>query len=273
MFPEGMTDEKKFGIWITSGIHIVLFIIAFFIYVGSQTQPRAAFMSVTLGNFSPGKQAQYAPKKAKKVITRPHPSKVKTKKPKQQEHKKPKVQQKKKQKVSKTVNLPKQKKKVKAKPVKTPNTKKINPKKTQNKPQKKQVEVAPETNKGETQTKGAKKSGDKNGTKGDVKADQGNGNSEKKSAPYSLKWEGNINRTPVVQPLPKYTVDVQAVITMRFEVKPDGSVGRIIPVKKMNPELEQEVMKTLRNWRFSPLPSGVPQQPQWGTITFRFVLE
>lgn len=252
---------------------MLLLLVALFVYVGSQPPPRASFISVTLGNYSKGKQAQYAPKKVKKVATRPHPSKVKPKNPKPQEHKKPKTQQKEQKKVSKAVNLPKQKQKVKAKPVKTPDTKKTNPKKSQDKQQKKQVEVAPETNKGETQSKGAKKSGDKKGTKGDVKADQGQGNSEKKSAPYSLKWEGDINRTPMVQPMPKYTVDVEAVITMRFEVKPDGSVGRIIPLKKMNPELEKEVIKTLRNWRFSPLPSGVPQQPQWGTITFRFVLD
>jgi TonB family protein len=77
----------------------------------------------------------------------------------------------------------------------------------------------------------------------------------------------------MVQPLPENTTDHEATITIRFEVKPDGSIGRIIPLKKMNPELEREVMHTLRSWRFSRLPSGIPQQSQWGTITFRFVLD
>lgn len=65
----------------------------------------------------------------------------------------------------------------------------------------------------------------------------------------------------------------EATITIRFKVKPDGSIGRVVPLKKMNPKLEREVTRTLRSWRFSQLPSGLPQQSQWGTITFRFVLE
>lgn len=94
-----------------------------------------------------------------------------------------------------------------------------------------------------------------------------------KSAPYELKWEGDIERNPMVQPLPDNIADAEATITIRFEVKPDGTVGRIVPLKEMNPELEREVMRTLRSWRFSRLPSGVPQQSQWATITFRFVVE
>lgn len=94
-----------------------------------------------------------------------------------------------------------------------------------------------------------------------------------KGAPYELNWEGDVDRDPMVQPLPENTTDEEATITIRFEVKPDGSVGRIIPLKKMNPKLEREVMSTLRSWHFSRLPSSVPQQSQWGVITFRFVRE
>jgi TonB family protein len=66
---------------------------------------------------------------------------------------------------------------------------------------------------------------------------------------------------------------VEAEITIRFQVKPAGTVGKMIPLKRMNPELEREILKTLRTWRFSRLPQTVPQTVQWGTITFRFVLE
>lgn len=90
---------------------------------------------------------------------------------------------------------------------------------------------------------------------------------------FELNWEGDIARSPMVQPLPDNTTASEATITIRFEVKPDGTMGRIISLKKINPELEREVMRTLRSWRFSRLPSGVPQQSQWGTITFRFVRE
>ena len=91
-----------------------------------------------------------------------------------------------------------------------------------------------------------------------------------RTAPYSLQWEGTLNRNPMVQPLPGNRNNEVADITIRFEVHPDGSLGRVIPLGMMNPEMEREVMRTMRSWRFSRLPSGVPQESQWGTITFHF---
>lgn len=93
------------------------------------------------------------------------------------------------------------------------------------------------------------------------------------SSPYELKWEGNIARDPLVQPLPENASNSEGVISVRFQVKPDGTVGLIIPLKKMNPELEKEIQRTLKDWEFSKLPSGVPQQDQWGTITFRVLFD
>ena len=90
---------------------------------------------------------------------------------------------------------------------------------------------------------------------------------------FELKWEGELGRDPRVIPLPVNRTNTDATITIRFEVNPDGSIGRTLPIQRMNPELEREVMRTLRNWRFNPLPSHVPQEAQWGTITFRFVGE
>ena len=93
------------------------------------------------------------------------------------------------------------------------------------------------------------------------------------SGPYELQWEGDIERATMAQPLPTNVANAEAVITVRFEVRPNGTVGRIIPLRKMNAELETEVLRTLRSWRFDRLPTDVPQQPQWGTITFRFTNE
>ena len=90
------------------------------------------------------------------------------------------------------------------------------------------------------------------------------------SGPYELQWEGDIERATMAQPLPTNVANAEAVVTVRFEVHPNGTVGRIIPLRKMNAELETEVLRTLRSWRFARLPTDVPQQPQWGTITFRF---
>ena len=90
---------------------------------------------------------------------------------------------------------------------------------------------------------------------------------------YELQWEGDIERLPLVQPLPIKLTNSNAVVTVRFEVRPNGTVGRIIPLRKMNAELETEVLRTLRSWRFSRLPTGIPEQTQWGTITFRFITD
>jgi TonB family protein len=105
----------------------------------------------------------------------------------------------------------------------------------------------------------------------ELDADQGTGYNPDLSAPYALEWEGDLDRIPMIQPLPSNHTNEEGVITIRFEVNPDGTLGRVIPLRKMNPELEREVMRTLRSWRFSRLPSDVPQDAQWGTITFRFV--
>lgn len=104
-------------------------------------------------------------------------------------------------------------------------------------------------------------------------AEEGDATDDELQSPYELKWEGELGRDPRVQPLPVNRTNTDATITIRFEVNPDGSIGRTLPIQRMNPELEREVMRTLRNWRFNPLPSRVPQEAQWGTITFRFVVE
>jgi TonB family protein len=123
-----------------------------------------------------------------------------------------------------------------------------------------------------TDRAGAEAGGSVRGTRGSATADQGSGNDPVRSAPYLLAWEGDIQRSPLVQPMPEYKVEVEATITMRFEVRPDGTVGQIQPLQRMSPELEREVMSTLRTWRFSRLASSVPQESQWGRITFRFRL-
>jgi TonB family protein len=103
-------------------------------------------------------------------------------------------------------------------------------------------------------------------------SDAGTSNDPVRSAPYQLAWEGDIQRAPLQQPMPRYVVEVEAVITVRFEVRANGTVGHVQPLQRMNPELEREVLNTLRSWRFSPLPASVPQESQYGRITFRFVL-
>jgi len=273
MTSKGISREDKFGMMVTAALHVVLIVFALLYTINTSSKMRPAFIEVTLGQFQSGTPAEYAKQKKPKVATRPNPSDVEPEKPKEKTPEKVQKEQNTTKDPTKDVNLAEQKEEVESEPVKTPETDKVDPEKEKAKQEKEDVTVAPKTEKDEVKQEGAKTSGDKKGNKGELNADQGTGNEENKSAPYNLKWEGDLERDPILRPLPTNTADQEAVITVRFEVKPDGTVGRIVPLKKMNPELERQVMSTLRSWRFSRLPSGVPQESQWGVITFRFVLD
>jgi Gram-negative bacterial TonB protein C-terminal len=71
-------------------------------------------------------------------------------------------------------------------------------------------------------------------------------------------------------PPPNVTVEGESEIELRFWILPNGAVGRVVPVKKLDPRLEALAINYLRNWRFSPLPSEAPQDEQWGIIPFKF---
>ncbi|MDZ7721028.1 MAG: TonB family protein [Balneolaceae bacterium] len=266
-------EEDRFGIAITGAIHIVLLIIAL-LYTIEPNMNRAAFMEVTLGEFRSGTLAQQSEVQNEQVATRPNPSEVEPEEVDPEITQPVETPQNPVEETTKPVDLPDQEEDVPDdETVQTPETDVINPENEEETEEVIEEVVPPQTQEDEEITEGVENSGDERGTSGDPNVDQGPGNTPDKSAPYDLQWEGELNRTPMVQPLPDNQTNEEAVITIRFEVHPDGSLGRVIPLKKMNPELEREVMRTLRSWRFSRLPSGAPQEPQWGTITFRFVLE
>ncbi len=266
-------EEDRFGVGITASIHIVILIIAI-LYTIEPDMNRAAFMEVTLGEFRSGTLAQQSEVQNEQVATRPNPSEVEPEEVDPEITQPAETPQNPVEETTKPVDLPDQEEEVpEDETVQTPETDVINPENQEETEEVVEEVVPPQTQEDEQIEEGVEDSGDEEGTSGDPNVDQGPGNTPDKSAPYDLQWEGELNRDPMVQPLPDNQTNEEAVITIRFEVHPDGSLGRVIPLKKMNPELEREVMRTLRSWRFSRLPSGVPQEPQWGTITFRFVLE
>lgn len=266
-------EEDRFGLAITAAIHIVILIIAL-LYTIESNMNRAAFMEVTLGEFRSGMLAQQSEIQNEQVATRPNPSEVEPEEVDPEITEPVETPQNPVEETSKPVDLPDQEEEIpEEETVQTPETDVINPETEEETEEIEEEVVPPQTQEDEVVEEGVEDSGDEDGAAGDPNVDQGPGNTPDKSAPYDLQWEGELNRTPMVQPLPDNQTNEEAVITIRFEVHPDGSLGRVIPLKKMNPELEREVMRTLRSWRFSRLPSGAPQEPQWGTITFRFVLE
>lgn len=273
-FKTKFDKEDRFGLGITGGIHFLLLIIALLYNISFDIDNRPAYIEVTLGEFRSGTIAEQAEVQREQVATRPNPAETEPENPNPdiiQPVEQPQTPQ---DETTKPVNLPEEVEEiVNEEVVETPETDIIDPQTVETTEDIVEEEVPPQTREAEQIQEGVTESGDVRGTRGEVDVDQGTGSNPDRSAPYDLEWEGELDRSPMVQPLPSNQTNEEATITIRFEVNPDGSLGRVIPLRKMNPELEREVMRTLRSWRFSRLPAGVPQEPQWGTITFRFVLD
>ena len=265
-------NEDRWGLSVSLGVHLLLLIFAILYTTESNEQMRRSYIEVTIGQFAEGTAAEYSTEQNEEVATKPDPSEAE---PVEQQPEEPTTEEVEEttDETSKAAELPEQEQEVEEEPVKTPETEKVDPKKETSDETQEQEPVPSEAEQAEEVTEGEQVSGDPEGASGEMNVDQGTGNDPDKSAPYELRWEGNLEREPQVKTLPEYSGQMEAEIRVRFEVRPDGTVGRIVPLKKMNPELENEVYRTLRSWRFDRLPSSVPQESQWGTITFRFVLD
>lgn len=263
--------DEGIALTVTLSISVLLLLFSLWYTLDMGQSFRPSFIEIEFGEFKSGTLAEFSEVKNEKVAKRPTPSEKEPEVPKEEVPEPEKTPQKPTDDNTKPVDLPDQVEEIKEEVVKTPETKKIDPDKKEATQVDEVVETPPQAKRDLTTDAGAKESGDVKGAKGRTDADAGTGSDDEKTAPYELKWEGDLEREPMIQPLPSNTANTEAVISVRFEVRPDGTVGRIIPLKKMNPELEQEVQRTLRSWKFSRLPSGAPQQAQWGTITFRFV--
>ena len=267
------TKDDERGLMGTISVAVILLLFSLWYTIDMGKNMRPSFIEVEFGEFQTGRLSEFSEVQNEKVATRQNPSEIKTETPVEEVPEPEEKPQTPATENIKPVDLPDQVEEVIEEAVQTPETEVIDPTKVAEQEPEEEIEIPPQAQQSETNTEGADQSGDPDGAKGALNSDQGIGNDDEKTSPYELKWEGDIERAPMVQPLPSNSSNAEAVITVRFEVRPNGTVGRIIPLRKMNPELETEVMKTLRTWRFSRLQSGVPQQVQWGTITFRFVFD
>lgn len=273
-FKKYIDNEDRFGWSITGFLHLILLIFAILYHVSFNVDNRPAYMEVTLGEFQSGTVAEQAEEQAEEVATRPNPAEEEPDDPEPDVIQPVETPQQPEEEATKPVDLTEQIEEIEDDEIiETPETEIIDPEVTEITEELEEIDVPPVAQDDEQIQEGVEESGDERGIQGDVNVEQGTGATTERSAPYDLQWEGDLDRSPMVQPLPTNPTNDEAVITVRFEVNTDGSLGRVFPLRKMNPELEREVMRTLRSWRFSRLPSGVPQEPQWGTITFRFVLD
>lgn len=105
---------------------------------------------------------------------------------------------------------------------------------------------------------------------GEIKRDFGVGFSPRLS--YHIEWEGKVNRIKTAGELPRFPQGVKesAIVRFRVVVLPDGTIERIFPLEKANPDFEHVAFEALRTWKFNPINENVKQS---GIVTFNFRVE
>jgi TonB family protein len=81
--------------------------------------------------------------------------------------------------------------------------------------------------------------------------------SQAKESPVYEPGNGVSAPVAVKQVKPQYTADamrarVEGVVTLEGVVQPDGSITQIRVKKALNPGLDQEAIKAVKQWRFEP---------------------
>ncbi len=110
---------------------------------------------------------------------------------------------------------------------------------------------------------------EKTGIEG-IKRDFGTG--LKQSLSYRIEWEGKTNRVKLTGELPKFPEGINETAIVRFKVVvlPDGSIERIFPIEKSNPEFERSAFEALMTWKFNPIDQQFKQN---GIVTFIFTVK
>jgi len=92
---------------------------------------------------------------------------------------------------------------------------------------------------------------------------------------FELDFGGKGKRKIYSFIIPSYPsgVSKEIDVKLKFTIMPDGSVGRIFPVRKADTRLEAAAINSLRQWRFEALPSGQEKKSQTAIITFPFRLQ
>jgi len=96
-----------------------------------------------------------------------------------------------------------------------------------------------------------------------------------KSPPAKFQIQGPAGTREIIfQPNPpKVDIHVEGDVVLKFWILPDGTVGRVIPLKKVDAQLEQAAINYIQKWRFAPLPGNVPQEEEWGIIPIKYKLK
>ncbi|MGE5497685.1 MAG: energy transducer TonB, partial [Syntrophothermus sp.] len=101
----------------------------------------------------------------------------------------------------------------------------------------------------------------------------GNGEGDGNGDGYGIDWGGRGNRRIYSYQLPAYPdgVSKEIDVKLKFSIRPDGTVGTIIPLMKVDTRLENAAIRSLQTWRFEPMTSG--NYEQWAIIVFPYRLQ
>jgi TonB family protein len=90
-----------------------------------------------------------------------------------------------------------------------------------------------------------------------------------------LGIKGNLVSRKILERsnLPQVKLKAEVEIELKLWVLPNGTVDRVVPSVKGDPELERIAIQYLKQWRFAPLPKDQPQVEQSGTIPIKFRLQ
>ena len=104
---------------------------------------------------------------------------------------------------------------------------------------------------------------------------QGNKANGSGSFGYDIDWGGQGTRKIYMYSVPSYPegVEKEIDIRLRFSIKPDGTVGTVIPLTKADTKLENAAIYSLRQWRFEPLSPLQKQVDQTAVIVFPYRLQ
>jgi protein TonB len=102
----------------------------------------------------------------------------------------------------------------------------------------------------------------------------GNGGEGPGGFGFDINWGGNGTRRIYNYPLPGYPegVEKEFNVRLRFTIRPDGTVGTIMPLTKGDTRLENAAINSLRQWRFEPLSPNQKQAEQTAVIVFPYRL-
>jgi len=87
-----------------------------------------------------------------------------------------------------------------------------------------------------------------------------------------IDWGGGGNRIVLSKKPPRFPTgaNISGEITLKFIVKPDGTISKIMVLKKADPALENAAIEALRQWRFNAIRDTLDME---GIIPFKFRLK